>query len=282
MSLKDTRGRRRGSVLLEFALIALILFGLLAATFDFGRAVYASQVIEQAADHIAREIAVTPYPPVKPFALDDPAFSQIYSEDFLAIDITNQPANQSLLDYLDTLNPNGLPSGNKMLVPVMVPMDSTQNAQIPPGTKLLVFPGALVPSPTAKSGFTVLIPQVSYPTEGVEVVEMDQTKWLHVVEVDPNVFPLTSPQRGLASVRVNFPFQAAALSAKNAPPGGPTTPQGAYIAAPTGEDLQPGQVGGPYSGPLGLGQQAAFAKTVRPFRRVLSAQGVYRREIFSQ
>ncbi len=56
------------------------------------------------------------------------------------------------------------------------------------------------------------------------------------------------------------------MSAKNAPVGGPTTPQGAYIAVPSGEDLQPGQVGGPYSGPLGLGQQAAFTKTVRPFR----------------
>ena len=103
----------------------------------------------------------------------------------------------------------------------MVPMDSTQNAQIAPGIKLLVYPGALAPSPTAKSGFTVLIPQVSYPAEGVEAVETDQTKWLHVVEVDPNAFPLTSPQRGLVSVRVNFPFQAAAMSAKNAPAGWP-------------------------------------------------------------
>ncbi len=222
--------------------------------------------------------------------MTNPAFSQVFSEDFLALDITNQPANQSLLDYLDTLSPTGrLPSGNKMLVPLMVPLDSAQNSLIPAGTKLLVYPGALVPS-SAKSGFTVQIPVVSYPSEGVEVVEPDHTKWLPVVQVDPTLFPLLppagagtpqrGPQNGLVSVRVNYPFQAAGLSATNAPVGGPTTPQGAYIAVPAGEDLQPGDVGGPYSGPLGLGRQAAFTKTVRPFRRVLSAQGVYRREVF--
>jgi len=30
---------------------------------DFGRAVYSAQVVDQAADHIARELAVTPLPP---------------------------------------------------------------------------------------------------------------------------------------------------------------------------------------------------------------------------
>ena len=35
-----------------------------------------------------------------------------------------------------------------------------------------------------------------------------------------------------------------------------------------------------YSGPFGLGNQQAWLKTVRPFRRVVSAQAVARREVF--
>src|ERR1700738_1690002 len=107
--IAPNKNGRPGSVLLEFALIAVILFSLLAVTFDFGRAIYGAQVIEQAADHIAREIALTPYPAIQPFKVDDPAFRHVYSEDFLAIDITNQPHDQSLLAYLDTLSPGGLP-----------------------------------------------------------------------------------------------------------------------------------------------------------------------------
>ena len=51
------KAARPGNVLLEFALIATILFLLLAVILDFGRATFAAQTIEQAADHIARELA---------------------------------------------------------------------------------------------------------------------------------------------------------------------------------------------------------------------------------
>ena len=37
---------------------------------------------------------------------------------------------------------------------------------------------------------------------------------------------------------------------------------------------------GPYSGQYGLGKFYALNKEVRPFRRLISAQGVFRREVF--
>ena len=51
---------RRGSVLVEFALIAFVLYLILAATVEFGRALMAAQLLQQAADIAAREVARTP------------------------------------------------------------------------------------------------------------------------------------------------------------------------------------------------------------------------------
>ena len=281
---------RRGNVLLEFSLIALVLFMLLAFIMDFGRATYSAQSVTQAADHIAREIAVATLPDNLTFTdLGDANIAPrlknagIYSEDFLVIDITDQPNDQYLLTYLDTVNPpNGLPTGNKLLIPLMIVMDHTQNANIPAGSRWLAYPGALVASKTAPTGFTALIPTVQYGAGGTEAIA-DQSKWLHVVELDPTAFQVASAHRGIASVRVNYPFQAVAISGRyrdpNNPGADPASLQDAYIEA-KGDELQPGQVGGPYSGAQGLGQQAAFTKTVRPFRRIVSGQGVYRRENF--
>src|SRR3954447_10064457 len=59
------RGKpRRGSVLVEFALIALVLYLILAVTLEFGRALFGAQVLQQATDVMAREISRTPLPPV--------------------------------------------------------------------------------------------------------------------------------------------------------------------------------------------------------------------------
>ena len=62
MNLKNgcsVRGRC-GSVLVEFALIALILYLILAATIEFGRALMAAQLLQQAADIAAREVRGRP------------------------------------------------------------------------------------------------------------------------------------------------------------------------------------------------------------------------------
>lgn len=283
------KSTRKGQVLLEFALVAVILFLLLALILDFGRGVYAAQVVEQAADTIARELAVTPLPPDQQFDFEDTDLNKIlsdrgvYSEDFLIIDITKQDKDKDLLTYLR--EDKKVPSGNLLLVPLMLVMDSTQNPNVPAGSKWLVYPGAIVKSNTGTSetGFRVKIPLVKY-SPGAETIE-DESKWLPVVFVDPDKFKLSSSARGQVVVQVNYPFQAAAISGRYRDPSNPDpdappkTPQDAYIEV-TDDPLQPGQIGGPYSGKDGLGQQAAFTKTVRPFRRIVSGQGVYRREIF--
>src|ERR1043166_9494477 len=219
---------REGNVLLEFALIASLLFMVLAFTMDFGRAVYSAQVIEQAADHIARETAVAPLPATTATDADgfraaiDPVLKSngIYSEDYLAMDISNAPVGTDLLTYLDSLYPPGVPTGNRLLIPLMIQMDATMSPNIPAGSRWLVYPGALVPSSTAPTGYTVRIPTVQYGAGGTETVS-PQASWLHVVEIDPKAFQLNSPQRGMAMVRVNYPFQAAQISGRYRDPNNP-------------------------------------------------------------
>jgi len=109
--------------------------------------------------------------------------------------------------------------------------------------------------------------------------------------------PLTTDpisDRGLAAVRVNYPYQAATLSAFR--PSAPTAidpipPNVAnFIVAEDGSvsqvgdapgtPIDDGAATGAYAGAYGLGRQFALAgRTVRPFRKLISAQAVYRREV---
>jgi hypothetical protein len=101
------------------------------------------------------------------------------------------------------------------------------------------------------------------------------------------------PDRGLAAIRVNYPYQAATLSAFQ--PSAPTFDDpippnvGSPILADDGSvqqnNVAPGSpiddgAIGPYAGPYGLGRQLALAgRTLRPFRKLISAQAIYRREV---
>jgi hypothetical protein len=99
--------------------------------------------------------------------------------------------------------------------------------------------------------------------------------------------------RGLAAVRINYPYQAATLSGyRSSVPNAvdPMPPNlGSFIVANDGgvQELNPAPGGllddgaiGPYSGPYGLGRQFALAgRTLRPYRKLISAQAIYRREV---
>src|SRR5436190_22355575 len=85
---ETNRPSRSGQVLIEFSFIVLILYILMAVTVDFGRALYSAQVVQQAADVMARELSRTPLPPGYALndALNDPSvLGHIFNPDLLVI-----------------------------------------------------------------------------------------------------------------------------------------------------------------------------------------------------
>jgi len=103
---------------------------------------------------------------------------------------------------------------------------------------------------------------------------------------------LPPQQQGLVAVRINYPYQAAMISSFRPNPDGPTEPNLANVneasdaaVSDPGTTLGVPVVGddeglGAYTGKYGLGRQVALTKLVRPYRRVLAAQSIYRREVF--
>src|SRR5690349_24556776 len=94
MLLTSKTGTRRGAVLVEFGLIALALMLFLVVILDFSRAFHGSQVLQQAADVAARELARTPLRAGITFddALYNPQFDQdvkakLYDENKLIINL---------------------------------------------------------------------------------------------------------------------------------------------------------------------------------------------------
>lgn len=287
-STSEMKAPRRGQVLVEFALIALVLYLLLAGILEFGRALHVSGVIQQSADVMARELSRTPLPPAISFrdALDRPEVRRrVYDERLLVIDLDQNPD----LDDLYSL----FPVVNQMLRSAMI-------FEVVNGRRLIRYPGALVtagqepnvplPPGFTDSGLRILIPRVgSRQATGEEVI----AEWLPVVEeVGENSFTVagTSPTSGTASVRINYPFQAATLSGYQPNPAGPFEPNldnpiradDDAVSAPP-NNLAGGSEVGPYAGRYGLGKQEAWGQTigpVRPFRKILAGQTAYRREIF--
>ncbi len=296
-----TRGRRpadrRGQSLIEFAFVALVVYMLLAAVLTFGQILYCGQAVQQAADLAARELSRTPLPAEATFqeALQDPLVTaRVFDERYLVltIDPGSTPitfnGGHPLADF---------PLVNQQLVPVMIYDEIA-------GVRVLRYPGAVFTDPNPipglsprPSGFLVRVPVVAtavYPAPA-----MEQITWVPVLEgisspVSPDPFPVSSAQRGLVAVRVNYPYQSATMSGfQRVPepmdrpsPGNPVNPVEAGgvlsagmppgVGSPVPSDFQFGAYAGDYS----LGQQAAWAQTVRPFRRVISAQAIFRREVF--
>ena len=275
----------RGGDLLEFALTALALYLLLAFILDFGRLIFTAQAVQEAARVAARELALVPLPAATTFAaaLQDPAvLANVYDPGKLVILVTDDATFQLALA--------SLPVVNKALVPLMI-------HETIGGAEYLRYPGALLNDPSSPSGFAVGIPRVvSRGADGVETIE-----WMPPIEeilsdpADPATGPFSvaspGPQQGLVAIRVNYPFQAATLSGFQQGPDGPFEPGGTAILAndagvtqqnalPAGQTTAnlTGEIG-PYGGTYGLGGQLAWAQTRRPFRKLLTAQAIFRREV---
>jgi len=165
-------------------------------------------------------------------------------------------------------------------------------------------------SPT---GFTVGIPLVNTANGGESITWVSVLEEIRPTQEDdcPSRGPFSlvylaaqddcggldadpSPTRGVAAVRVNYPYQAAMLSGFRSSPT-VTDPFAPNIANPIPADdgfvqenntppgglLDDGGAIGTYAGVYGLGRQLALAgRVVRPFRRLVSAQAIQRREVF--
>ena len=303
---------RRGRALIEFAVVSLVLYLLLAAILTFGHALFVAQGLQTTVDFAAREISRTELPADDSFetVLASGALSDIYDDDFLVFDLDTLGTQNFFSDVI----PNW-PTVNQQLATLMIVDRPDFDGDGTPDANLIRYPGALLIDPTTPTGFTVGIPLVTgRAVDGVETV-----RWVPVVEeidtedspsddsgVSPDPFRISSAQRGLVALRMNFPFQSASMSSFRPNPAGPFEPtignpnvanDGGVVelnpadrpGSLTGAVLSDGEIfSGTYGGQYGLGAQGALGSAaltggqpVRPFRRVISAQAIYRREVFT-
>jgi hypothetical protein len=318
------RCARCGQSLVEFALVALVMYMILAAILTFGHALYVAQGLQQAVDLGAREISRTPLPAISTFEdalTDDDVREKIFDDAWLVIDLeafyTANPGGNIFTDLVPSM-----PVLNQQLATVMIVDRPDFNGDGTPDEWLLRYPGALLTRntpviapvnvtypPGVATGYVVGIPVVSSrAVDGVETI-----RWVRVVEEiennsNPDPFSLASDQRGIVALRINFPFQSASMSSFRHDETAADFPFEATIGRPNAADdggvveLNPGDrpgdlttaplegpevYAGTYGGQYGLGAQGALGsqamtggRPVRPYRRVISAQAIYRREVF--
>ena len=268
---------RAGGVAVEFALISLSLYLVLAGMLSLGRWMAVSQAAQDAARFAAREFALYPLPAEFGFqeALAEPGFKgAVYDPDYVVVDLEATPPGPALETFFAEM-----PVVNQALRPLMI----TSRVVTPGGTRrLLHMPGALVDSSTSPTGLSVLVPRILErdPITGQETsIELAPVLEEVARTGQPGAFALS--RGGIAGIRLNVPFQAAALTAFLISDAG----EGRAIKASTnlgGSNviIGPGPEGaGPYAGSLGLGSQEALGTSVRPFRRLVAAQALFRREL---
>jgi hypothetical protein len=291
---------QRGAILVEMALVALVLFALLAVTVEFGRVLFSAQLVQDTARVAARELALTPLPAAAQFDPDGDAqvkaaLDRVLDRCRLVIDLAGDPD----LDVVFA----ALPVANQMLRAAMIVdtpvVDGTPRRLLRyPGALLRAAPGACPPDVE----FTVGIPRVDgRAADGTETIT-----WVDVIEEirpDP-ALPSTGPfslaptpespegqPRGVVAVRINYPYQAAMLSGFRTSAAGVAEPNAdlrikaddagvVETSAPLRGTTLADDRAAPYAGPFGLGTQLAFAESLRPFRRLLVGQAVFRREVF--
>ncbi len=306
--------RRRGQSLVEFALVALVLYLLLAATIELGRAVFGAETLQEAARVAARELALEPLPAgatTDAALADEEVRRRVFDAHWLVIDVTDDPASPTAdadgdgvlnRDQLDALFAR-LPLVNRQLRPLYVlelrvALDDgrTRDLLRYPGALVFVDPGEAVVDRSVgglpdlvPSGLSVRIPQVDgRDADGVETI-----RWVDVVEPFGASDPFPVAVEGLVALRLNYPFQAAALTGHRASPDGPFEPNvGLVIDADDAGVVEAEPVGagglavagdarvGANTGAYGLGRLLAQGREVRPFRKLISVQAVFRREVW--
>jgi len=303
--------RRRGQALVEFAIVALFLGVLLGAMVSFGHMFCVSHTIEQAVDVAAQEIARMPLRPVATLGLEyyDPAQvddgvnvvaadekfrKHIYDERHLIIDRDSGEEEEKTLAELA----RELPLLNRLLVPAMI-ADPTMGSS---DKGVYRYPGTVVISDEGYA--TVVIPIVSSDGSRIDRWVKPVEEMLNSTDDPANLdgrtngsFSVDRPGdlAGTVQLRINYPFQAAGLinyvttdTSGNVTPVTADDDQAEGASLPDGYNLPDSFNDGTpsiNSGRFGLGRVAAYqtgaqSLGVRPWRRVIIAQAIYRREVF--
>jgi hypothetical protein len=273
-------------------MVSFILYLLMVVLLDLGRASLATQTIQSAADVFATELARAPVGATKTFQealddIDDPSeyvTKTIYDEGYLVIVLDESADTQGELDGLFA----SLPIVNQILRPLMIRETLPDGS----GTEVLRYPGAILEKADTPYGYTVMIPRVQYPAPGLGLGETI-LEWLPVIQEvlpdanAPSNFPInsTGPFPGYVNVRINYPYQAAAISAfrEGALVSGDDGAVSDTASLPDGVTFpawnwQDDGAASPYAGQYGLGYHYALVQQVRPYRKVLSIQAAARRE----
>ena len=307
---------RRGQALVEFAIIAFVFTFLLAAMLAMGFLFFSANVLQQAADVGAMELARHPESPTADFktGLDN---SGLYSEAALVVPVGTNPAD--------------LPLINQLLFSVYI-----YNPDLNQPDGGLRYPGTVVTNGDGDT--TVVIPIIgpgnrdtttgSNPigTNGADTI----IEWRRVVEEVIPTGEMAGPysvtastgelgglgQPGMVALRINYPYQSSALVAyvhtdadgnviappetigrddllnvpitanddditgfdtATFPDGDALMAAGHTLVNPTANPIIGASA---HRGTYGFGEAQAFLTTVRPHRKVISAQGIYRREVF--
>src|SRR6056297_624436 len=160
--IRSSRSLRSGQSLVEFAVVALVLYMLLAAILTFGHALYVAQGLQGAADLAAREISRTPLPADETFenilesGVLGPEEHAIFDDDFLVFDLSALGTQNFFSDVVPTW-----PRLNQQLAPLMIVDRPDFDGDGTPDANLIRYPGALLEDPSTPTGYTVGIPLVA-------------------------------------------------------------------------------------------------------------------------
>lgn len=224
--------------------------------------------------------------------------ARVFDPDLLVVDLDNIPTTYPDLEsYVASW-----PVVNRALRPAMV----FNLLEISGATRRLMHvPGALVTSPTPQAsrppgatGYMVAVPLVvSRAATGTETI-----RWVGVVEevrpdpLDPASGPFSvaasGVDAGLVALRINLPYQSSAMASfqsnglgtpngdsPNLANDGSVTELNSAPGTPLGMSSDSSPV---YTGPYGLGRLYLLGEEVRPFRRVVTGQALFRREVFEE
>jgi hypothetical protein len=267
-------------VLAEFALVAIVLWMLLAGALDLGRALATANRLEAAARAAARALALAERPAGETLA-DALTGAGVFDPGYLVLDLTRLDPSQpgycgvTAEELLPTL-----PLLNRMLVPTMI------HERV--GDRLLLrYPGALLarsdaPTRPCESDLTVALPLLEPGGAGL--------RWVPIIEeIAPFAWDPARPESGVAAIRIQYPFHALALPGSLGIAGAATAPAEtnpgernalADAALPVGLPVGAAAEGiDPYGGAQGLGHRWGGALAIEPYRRMLSGEAAYRREV---